>query len=311
MHDVLLPAAHRLAPDVDEPCVAQPLRQPLDPVELQHAAPQIPVEPAGAGAQAAHRDDDRPADEGPDPPAARGVAHRVVVHGERRARLEEVVERAQRDVRRGQVAQQVRGEDAVERAGHPRCREVHRVAVHEGHGLRPLLGPRGVQHLGRRVDGDDLGLGGDLEQRGRGRARAAAEVEQAQPRGRRPAAPCAGRRAGDGRGSRDWRRPGGRSSRRGRRMHGARNGCRSGRSQRRSRARILPHRRCDGTQAAPTHDRMSRDADVTHRREGLTAAGCPPPPVPSPAWRAARGPSRRCAAGTARRSGRRPSGSRR
>ena len=31
VHDVLLPAAHRLAPHVDEPGVAQPLRQPLRP----------------------------------------------------------------------------------------------------------------------------------------------------------------------------------------------------------------------------------------------------------------------------------------
>ena len=243
--------------------------------------------------------------------AARGVAHRVVVHGERRARLEEVVERAQRDVRCRQVAQQVRGEDAVERAGHPRCREVHRVAVHEGHGGRPLLGPRGVQHLGRCVDGDDLGFGRDLEQRRRGRARAAAEVEQAQSAAAVAAAPSAGRRAGDGRDSRGWRRPGGRSSRRGRRMRGARNGYRSGRSQRRSRARILPHPRRDRAQAAPTHVRMSRRCGRRASPGGLTAAGCPPPPAPSPAWRAAREPSRRCGAGTARRSGRRPSGSRR
>ena len=299
MHDVLLPAADRLAAHVDEPGVAQPLRQPLDPVELQHAAPQIAVEPARARPQTAHRDDDRPADERPHPPAAGGVAHRVVVHRQRRPGLEEVVELPQRDVRRGQVPEQVRGEDPVELARHAGRGEVHGVAVHEGDRVRPLLGARGVQHLHRRVDGDDLGLRRDLQQGRRGGAGAAPEVEQAKaspvlrqphPLGGEPqvvvvagigadqtvvargvVVECAGHGTGvDPAGPRGGHDPG---------------------------SSLIP--------AASARRRRRRSCRCLR----TAAAASPVSSAPSPAWPAARGPSRRCAAGTARRSGRPPSGS--
>ena len=89
-------------------------------------------------------------------------------------------ERPQRDVRRGQVAQQVGGEDAVELPGDAGRGEVLRVAVHEPHAVRPLLELRLAQHLHRRVDGDDLGLRRDLQQGRRRCPGAAAEVEQPQ-----------------------------------------------------------------------------------------------------------------------------------
>ena len=116
----------------------------LDPVEVQHAAPQVAVEVGGARAQLAHRDDHAPADERSRsaccarsrPPSTRGRPAGRPASGACRTCA------GRRWL--AEVAQQVGGEDAVVGAGDPRRRELVDVAVHEPHARRPRLAPRGA-----------------------------------------------------------------------------------------------------------------------------------------------------------------------
>ena len=102
----------------------QPVTERLGAVELVDAAPQVAVEAGVAAAHLAHRDDDRRAHRVPHGGRDPRVADRVLVHRQSRAWPQKRSELAQLRIGVLEVAQQVGGEDAVERSRrrpHPRC----------------------------------------------------------------------------------------------------------------------------------------------------------------------------------------------
>ena len=164
-----------------KPLLAHPLPESRCTVERTRCATgagtasrrRVRNRPHGMMMRRAHRVPDR----GGDP----RITHRVVVHRQRRARAQQGAQRPQLGVGVGEVADQVGGQDAVERtddAGFPRG---PRAAVHETDRGGPRFGLRLVEHAARRVDGDDLGLRRDAQQRSRRCAGAASGVEQPQP----------------------------------------------------------------------------------------------------------------------------------
>ena len=92
------------------------------------ASPGLP--PAGGN-------DDAPAHRVPDRGRGPGVAHRVVVHRQRGAGRQQVAQRPQLGVGIGQIADQIRGQDPVERAGDAVLGEAFDGCVHEPDRRRP------------------------------------------------------------------------------------------------------------------------------------------------------------------------------
>ena len=146
-----------------------------------------------------------------------GVRDRVLVHGQGAAGPQQLAQVAQRGVRVGHVADQVRGEDAVERPVHAGGGQLLDRSVHERDRRRPRLGPgaRPASRPRRRPPRSRRAgrrrAAPPWTRRSRSRRRAAAG------RAPRPAAASAGRTAAGARGTRGSRRPAGRRRRRRRR----------------------------------------------------------------------------------------------
>ena len=164
VRDVGFPAGHGLAAHRREARIAHPLPQSCCAVEGQHAAPQVPVQRRVAGLPPAGRDDDAPAHRVPDRGGDARVAHRVVVHRQRGAGRQQVAQRPQLGVGVGEVADQVGGQDPVERADDAVFGEaLHRACARTGPtGATTWSPPR--RACPRCVDGHDLGVRGDAQQ---------------------------------------------------------------------------------------------------------------------------------------------------
>ncbi len=180
MRDVGLPARHGLAVHRDVARITHPLPESCCAIERQHAAPQMPIQRRVAGLPPARRDDDAPAHRVPHRGRGSRVAHRVVVHRQGGAGRQQVAQGAQLGVGIGQVADQVGGQDPVERADDAVVGKAFHGGVHELDRRGPGFVLGFVEHAFGCVDRNDVGLRGDAQQRGCRCAGTASGVEQPQ-----------------------------------------------------------------------------------------------------------------------------------
>ncbi len=138
VRDVGLPARHGLAVHRDVARITHPLPESCCAIEGQHAAPQMPVQRRVAGLPPSGRDDDAPAHRVPHRGRGSRVAHRVVVHRQGGAGRQQVAQGTQLGVGIGQVADQVCGQDPVERADDAVVGKAFHGCVHE-------IGPTGAR----------------------------------------------------------------------------------------------------------------------------------------------------------------------